>query len=176
VDGSAPLAGQLIVLQSRRYPYTRPFAELARTTTAPDGTFSLSRSFSRNTRLRVLAPSQGTQSLQMNAYVYPAFTLAFRAVRAGVVRLTQRYTVPRGVRLDQPTIFYLARSGAKTSALRLSARTRPGSKQAGGFVSRRTVRLPSAWKGRFRYASCFLSSKGTGLGDPAATCPRRYRF
>lgn len=173
-DGATALAGQTVILQALTYPYHGGSREVARTTTDAGGNFSLSHRFERNARMRVLAPAQGTGSVTMTAYVYPAFAVAFRPVRAGVVRLTQTYTVPRGTRLTQPTIFYLARARARTSSVRSSARVRR--RGSTHFVSRRTVRLPAAWKGRFRYASCFLPSPGTGLGDPDATCPSRYRF
>jgi hypothetical protein len=40
-----------------------------------------------------------------------------------------------------------------------------------------TFRVPDAWDGAFRYASCFHTSPGTGMGDPDQTCPRlRLRF
>ena len=34
------------------------------------------------------------------------------------------------------------------------------------------VTLPTGWHGAFRYASCFRSSPGTGMGDPGAKCPK----
>ena len=44
--------------------------------------------------------------------------------------------------------------------------------------SRRVVvsGLPAAWKGTFRYGSCFRYSEGSGMGAPSAQCPKRYRF
>ena len=46
----------------------------------------------------------------------------------------------------------------------------------GRFKATATVRLPRAWKGAFRYGSCFRYSEGSGMGAPGATCPKRYRF
>ena len=39
-----------------------------------------------------------------------------------------------------------------------------------------TVTLPRAWKGAFRYGSCFKYSEGSGMGAPGVKCPKRYRF
>ncbi len=80
----------------------------------------------------------------------------------------------RGVRLKEPTIFYVGKSG-KASAPRVATgeveRIRPGR-----YRSTAIVRLPAAWNGRFRYASCFRYTGGSGMGDPRASCPRRFRF
>ena len=54
----------------------------------------------------------------LKAYVLPAFELSFRALRPGVVRLYQRYTVPRPCASSAPTLFYLGRRGAKRASLR----------------------------------------------------------
>ena len=39
----------------------------------------------------------------MTAYTLPSFELSFRGIKPGVVRLYQRYTVPKTVKLTQPT-------------------------------------------------------------------------
>ena len=45
----------------------------------------------------------------------------------------------------------------------------------GRFRASADVRLPAAWKGRFRYASCFPYN--AGMGNPKLGCPkRRYKF
>ena len=54
----------------------------------------------------------------LQAYTLPAFELSFRALEPGVVRLYQRYTVPKSVRLSAPTLFYLGTRGAKRASLR----------------------------------------------------------
>ena len=50
-------------------------------------------------------------------------------------------------------------------------RSRPGHYRATA-----TVELPRRWNGRFRYAGCLPYSRGSGMGDPIAACPRRITF
>jgi hypothetical protein len=169
-DGPLPLAGQEVVLEGRRYPYQGSYRRLGRTTTAADGSFSFREKLDRNHRLRVVATALNLRSDMLNAYTLPEFELSFRAVRPGVVRLYQRYTVPRRVRLSAPTLFYLGPRGARRASRRVVAdldRTR-----AGRYTSRATIWLPADWDGAFRYASCFRVSPRSGMGDPDQGCPR----
>ena len=83
------------MLEGRRYPYEGSYRVIERATTDADGTFAFKPELDRNHRLRVTAPAQGLTSDVLQAYVLPAFELSFRAVRPGVVRLYQRYTVPK---------------------------------------------------------------------------------
>ena len=76
--------------------------------------------------------------------------------------------------MDAATSFYLGPRGAARSSRRVSAPTLRV--RAGRYSARVTVRLPAAWHGHFRYASCFRTTPGTGLGDPDAACPRRFGF
>jgi len=174
-DGATPLAGQEVVLEGRRYPYQGSYRVMARATTAPDGTFAFRPKLDRNHILRVVAPVQRLNSPAQHAYTLPSFVLSYRAVGPGVARLFQRYTVPKGVKLSAPTHFYLGRLHAKRSARAVvgtTKRTAPGR-----YTSSVTVRLPAAWKGRFRFGSCFRTSPGSGMGDPRATCPKaRLKF
>jgi hypothetical protein len=175
LDGAVPLAGQEVVLEGRRYPYEGSDRVIERATTDAEGKFELEAELDRNHRLRVRAPAVGQRSKVLRAYVLPEFELSFRALRPGVVRLYQRYTVPRSVRLKAPTLFYLGPRRAKHASRRVSAdvkRTR-----AGRYLSKVDFRLPDAWDGAFRYASCFRFSPGSGMGDPDQSCPRlRLRF
>jgi hypothetical protein len=170
-DG-APLAGQPVVLEGRRYPFEGEFAALETGVTEADGTYEFKRELGRNWDLRVRVGD--AVSGRERAYVFPAFTLTFRARNARVIRLTQRYRVPRGVRLDKPTIFYVGKRGAKRAP-----RVATGELErvrAGRYRSTALVRIPAAWKGKFRYASCFRYTGGSGMGNPRASCPRRFRF
>jgi len=91
------------------------------------------------------------------------------------VQITQTFTVPRDVVLKAPTRFYLGRARAATAAFVRAGGTRRV--RAGRFRARVTVRVPAAYRGRFSYAACFRATRGSGLGDPKATCPtRRFRF
>jgi hypothetical protein len=170
LDGAAPMPNQEIVLEGRRYPFQGSYRVIARTVTDAEGKFRLAAELDRNHRLRVTAPALAQTSRLLRAYVLPEFELSFRALRPGVVRLYQRYTVPRSVRLKAPTLFYLGPRRAERASRRISAdvaRTRPGR-----YVSKVDFTVPDAWNGAFRYASCFRASAGSGMGDPEQTCPR----
>ena len=52
---------------------------------------------------------------------------------------------------------------------------RKGKIRKGRFRASTVVRIPLAWKGRFRYASCFPYN--AGMGNPRLGCPKkRYKF
>jgi hypothetical protein len=171
LDG-APYAEQPVQLEGRRYPFEDEFAVLATGVTAADGTFAFERELDRNWDLRVRV-GDGV-SPKERAYVFPAFRLTFRARSSRVIKLTQRYRVPRGVRLEKPTIFYVGPRGAKRAPRAATGeleRIRPGR-----YRSSAVVRLPAKWNGRFRYASCFRYTGGSGMGNPRSSCPRRFKF
>jgi hypothetical protein len=172
MDGATPLAGQEIVLEGQRYPFKGSFRELARTTTDAKGEFAFKPALDRNHRLRVVAPAQGAVSQPARAYVLPSFELSFRPLKPGVARIYQRYTVPRTVKLSAPTLFYLGARGAARSSKRVAAKTKRTS--PGHYTAIATVHLPNAWKGRFRFGSCFRTSPGSGMGEPLATCPKLH--
>ncbi len=170
LDGTTPVAGQEIVLEGRRYPFQGSDRVIRRTTTDAEGEFTLRAGLDRNHRLRVTAPAVAQTSPVLRAYVLPEFELSFRALRPGVVRLYQRYTVPRSVRLKSPTLFYLGPRGAERATRRVSAdvtRTR-----AGKYLSKIDFNVPDSWNGAFRYASCFRASPRSGMGNPDQSCPR----
>ena len=171
-DAGVPVAGVEVVLEGREYPFAGAFEELGRVVTDAKGEFLLERRLDRNASVRVVTADAA--SPRERAYVFPRPDLRFKALNPRVIRLTQRYRVPRDVRLDRPTQFYVGPPG-KPSAPRAAVadvrRTRPGR-----FISTAVVRIPSAWEGRFRYASCFRYTPGSGMGDPRAKCPRRFRF
>jgi hypothetical protein len=169
-DGLTALAGQQVVLEGRRYPYDGSYRVIAKATTNAKGNFTFTPKLDRDTVLRVVAPVQRVVSAKLHAYTLPSFTLSYRAVAPGVARLTQRYTVPKDVKLTAPTHFYLGRHGAKIASREVTGATRRTS--AGHFAASVKVRLPAAWKGLFRFGSCFRTSPGSGMGDPKATCPK----
>jgi hypothetical protein len=170
VVGAVPLSSQELVLEGRRYPYEGSYRVIGRTTTDAEGKFTFKPELDRNHRLRVTAPAQSLESNVLRAYVLPAFELSFRALRPGVVRLYQRYTVPKTVRLKAPTLFYLGKRGAKRASVRQAGELKFTSR--GHYTSQVTVTLPASWHGAFRYASCFRPSAGAGMGDPGASCPK----
>ena len=173
-EGDMPLAGQAIELQGRAYPYKGAFKTVATATTRADGTFAFTRKVDRNMDLRALAPVQNALSAVERAYVYPRPRSTFKALSGNRLRITQFLRTAPNVRLTAPTTFYLGPMSAKSAAP--FARAEPRKIARGRFKATATVRLPRAWKGEFRYGSCFRYSKGSGMGAPAATCPKRYRF
>jgi hypothetical protein len=174
-DGAAPLAAQEVVLEGLRYPYEGSYRVIARAQTDEQGAFKFTERLDRNHRLRVVAPALNAISATAHAYTLPAFQLSFRALRPGVVRLYQRYTVPKTVRLKSPTLFYLGSRKAKRASKRVVAEVRLTS--AGRYTSRADVELPARWNGAFKFASCFRPTPGAGMGDPRGTCPRlRFAF
>lgn len=171
LDG-APYAGQPVQLEGRRYPFEDEFAVLETGVTGADGTFAFERELDRNWDLRVRA-GDGV-SPKERAYVFPAFELTFRARSSRVIKLTQRYRVPRGVRLEKPTIFYVGPRRAERAPRAATGEIERI--RAGRYQSTAVVRLPARWKGRFRYASCFRYTGGSGMGNPRSSCPRRFKF
>jgi hypothetical protein len=169
-DGLTPLPEQSVVLEGRRYPYDGSYRVIAKAVTDAKGNFTFTPKLDRDTVLRVVAPAQRATSARAHAYTLPSFTLSYRAVAPGVARLTQRYTVPKDVKLSAPTHFYLGKRGAKLASKQMTGTTRRTA--AGRYTSSVKVRLPAAWKGRFRFGSCFRTSPGSGMGDPEATCPK----
>jgi hypothetical protein len=175
LDGTTPMAGQVIVLEGQRYPFEGSYREIARTTTDAQGEFAFKPVLDRNHRLRVDAPAQQSLSQPQRAYVVPSTELSFRALKPGQVRLYQRYTVPRAVKLTQPTLFYLGSRKAKAASKRVQGRVKRTS--AGHYTSTVTVTLPSGWHGAFKYGSCFRTSPHSGMGAPLASCPKlKFRF
>jgi hypothetical protein len=170
-DG-APAAGVEVTLEGRPYPYDGDFAAVASTTTAADGTFTFKQTVDRNWQFRAVAAS--VTSKRVRAYVFPHTTLTFRARSSRVIRLTQRYRVPKDVRLKQPTIFYVGKRGRKTAPRVASSKLERV--RAGRYTSTAIVRLPKSWHGLFRYASCFRYTGGSGMGDPRAGCKSKFRF
>jgi hypothetical protein len=174
-DGLTPLPEQPVILEGRRYPYEGSYRVIAKALTDAKGSFTFKPKLDRDHILRVVAPAQRLTSEREHAYTLPSFSLSFRALKPGVARLTQRYTVPKRVKLTAPTHFYVGRRGAKYASKVLIGPTKRV--KAGRYTSSVTVHLPASWHGRFRFGSCFRTSKGSGMGNPRATCPKlRLRF
>ncbi|HET8759250.1 MAG TPA: carboxypeptidase-like regulatory domain-containing protein [Solirubrobacteraceae bacterium] len=171
-DDGAPMAGALVRLDGKRYPFEDPLAPVATATTGADGSYRFERELARNWQFRVVAGTETSD--RVRAYVFPATKLRYRARSSRKIKLIQRYRVPRHVRLKQRTIFYVGRRGRRSAPRAASGklkRVRPGR-----YRSTAIVRLPAAWHGRFRYASCFRYTGGSGMGNPRASCPRRFKF
>jgi hypothetical protein len=173
-EGTAPLPGQVVQLQGRAYPYSGEYRTIAEATTRADGTFAFKRKLDRNMDLRAFAPAQNALSRADRAYVYPRPRSTFKALSGNRLRITQFLRTAPNVRLTARTTFYLGPRKAKSAEP--FARAKPRKIGTGRFKAVATVRLPRAWNGAFRYGSCFRYSEGSGMGAPAATCPKRYRF
>jgi hypothetical protein len=171
VDGVAA-AGQPVTLEGRPHPYEAAFAPVVTGTTGPDGKYTFAQHLDGNWQFRVTGT--GATSKRMRAYVFPDTTLTFLARSSTVIRLIQRYRVPKAVKLEQPTIFYVGKRGRRTAP-----RVATGKLErirAGRYRSTALVKLPASWKGKFRYASCFRYTGGSGMGNPRASCPKKFRF
>jgi hypothetical protein len=174
MEGTSPLAGQTIQLQGRAYPYDGPFQTLATTTTDVHGGYAFARRFDRNMQLQAVAHDAGATSRVVRAYVFPRPRSTFKALSRNRLRITQFLRTPPNVKLSARTNFYLGPKGARSG--RRVARARPRKVGRGRFRATATVELPRSWDGAFRYASCFRYSEGSGLGNPGASCPKRWRF
>jgi hypothetical protein len=175
----APLVGRQVVLEARGYPFRKPYAPIATATTGLDGRFAFEQAFDRNQRVRVLVPESGERSAFASVYVFPPTKLTFSLVRRNVIRIVQTYRTATDITLKAPTLFYVGRKGRATAPRAAKADTRPverkGKRVRGRFRASAEVRIPAAWKGRFRYASCFPYN--AGMGNPKLGCPKqRYRF
>jgi hypothetical protein len=173
-DTGAPLASRRITLQTRPYPYTGRWRAVDHATTGSTGRYAFGRlDLDRNADVRVVA-FDGTTSGIARAFTYPSHRLSYRVVGKRRIRLTQTYLTPPDVRLTARTLFYVG-SGRATSAP-VTRRVKTQRTRRGHFRSVVTVTLPKAFRGSFRYASCFGYSRGSGMGDPAQGCPKRYGF
>jgi hypothetical protein len=188
-EGGVPLAGRTVRLEVRKHPFKRRWRRVAAKRTDADGRYSFARRFTRNHHVRVrlegapptayTSPQPDTLSARRNAYVLPAFTLAFRQRGARRIRITQTYTVPKAVRLTAPTRFYVGPCEPDAQDV-CTAKRAPFAKQAptrrvraGRYIAKATVRIPASFGGRFSYVSCFAYSKGSGMGDPGQRCPKK---
>jgi hypothetical protein len=173
-DAGKAMAGRRIALEVRPFPFTGDFRPVDHATTDKHGRFAFGDlEVDRNADVRVVA-FDGTTSGIARAFTYPAHELSYTVVNSRRIRFTQTYRVPRDVRLTRETLFYVGRASRRTAPV--VARGKPVRTRRGRFRARATVTLPRSWHGRFHYASCFRYSKGSGMGDPARGCPRRFRF
>jgi hypothetical protein len=181
----APLVGRQVALEIRRYPYRKPFQPAGTATTGLDGRFAFERAFDRNHQVRVLALELGDRSEVKPVYVFPRTSLTFSLVRRNVIQIVQTYRTPKSVKLTAPTLFYVGKVGKPRAPLAARAKTKPVTRKVKGkkerqrvkgrFRASAEVRIPAAWKGRFRYASCFPYN--AGMGNPRLGCPKkRYKF
>jgi hypothetical protein len=175
----APLVGRQVVLEIRSYPYRGPFRAAANAMSGEDGRFAFEHAFPRNHQVRVLAPEFGDRSAFASFYVFPRTYLTFELVRRNVIRVVQTYRTPKSVKLTAPTLFYVGKAGKRRAPLAARAKTkkvkRKGKVRKGQFRASALVRIPAAWKGQFRYASCFPYN--AGMGNAKLGCPKkRYTF
>ena len=169
-----------VELQARPYPFKGgAFKAVATATSGADGRFAFEHAFDRNQQIRVVAPATGDRSAVKTIYVFPRAHLTFELVRRNMIRLIQTYRTPTNVKLTAPTLFYVGKAGKLRAPFAARAKTTPvkrkGKVRKGRFRSTTVVRIPKAWQGRFRYASCFPYN--AGMGNPKLGCPKkRYTF
>jgi hypothetical protein len=171
-ENGAPLPGQVVTLEGRRFPFEGEFTPVQTATTGDQGQFKFFQLLDRNYEIRVTAPN--ATSAVRTAFVFPRFKLSFKGLKDGRVRLTQRYSTPDDVVLTERTYFYLGRRNAKTAPLRARVTTRQVSTTR--FVATTVVKVPLSYKGRFRFASCLPGDLTAGMGNPALRCGRKFRF
>jgi hypothetical protein len=171
LDG-APVVGQSVQLVAREHPYDGEYRVIARNVTDSDGMYRFAPRLDRNADLRVRADD--AQSERLRAFVYPAFTLAFRTRSDEEIVVIARYRVPLSVRLARRTLFYVAERGEERAPI--VARAETLRRRAGRYRASAVVEIPARWKGRFHYAGCLPYSPGTGMGDPRAACPKLFKF
>ena len=174
LEGPSPLAGRQVQLQGREYPYDGAFKTLATATTDGNGAYAFTRKFDRNMQLQAVAPDAGATSPLVRAYVFPRPRSTFMGLSRNRLKIVQFLRTPPNVMLSAFTNFYLGARHARTG--RRVARAKPRRIGRGRFRATATVKLPARWNGRFKYASCFRYSEGSGLGNPDASCPKRWRF
>jgi hypothetical protein len=189
MEGAIPLAGRTVRLEVRKHPFKRSWRRVVTKKTRADGRYTFRRAFKRNHHVRVRLDGvpattytsrlPETVSRRRNAYVLPAFTLTFAQRGTRRIRISQTYTVPKRVKLTAPTRFYVGpckpdesdACTAKRAPFAKKAKTRRV--RAGRYVAKATVPIPASFGGRFSYVSCFAYSKGSGMGDPGQSCPRK---
>lgn len=191
-DGTKPLAGRAVRLEARRFPYRGAWKARGTRTTDARGDFAFTPKLDRNHEVRVrlvgrgvlpgdgtyVPPERDTLSVVRDVFVVPAFTLDFEQLRGGFIRITQVYSVPKGVKLTKRTRFYVGpcklergRCTAKRAPLEATAKTKKLRK--GRYRARAKVKIPARFDGRFQYVSCFPYSPGSGMGDPDLRCPKK---
>jgi hypothetical protein len=173
-DAGRPIANRQVTLQARLWPFEAAFRPVATTRTGADGRFDVPElRFTRNADVRAVA-FDGASSGIARAWTYPAFTLRFKALSDTKIRLIQDYRVPEDVDLGAQTLFYVGRASARR--VPVMGRGRPHRIGRGRWRATAVVTLPDAWNGRFRFASCFRYTPGSGMGNPARGCPERFSF
>ena len=183
----APLVGRSVVLEALPYPFKgRQYKAVETAKSGLDGRFALEHVFDRNQRVRVTAPeSPGDRSSLLPVYVFPRSAVSFGLVRRNVIRLVQTFRTPKDIKLTAPTRFYVGKKGKKRIPLVAKVETKPvrakakkgkkGKIKKGRFRATAVVRIPRAWKGQFRYGSCFPYN--AGMGNPKLGCPKKkYKF
>ena len=184
-----PLPGRTVRLEIRKHPYKGAWKRKATRTTDAQGRYAFGPRLKRNHHIRVrldglpateyTSPQPDTLSARRNAYVLPAFTLSFAQHGRRSIRISQTYTVPKGIKLTAPTRFYVGpcdlkgqRCTAKLAPLVAVAKTKQV--REGRYRATAIVKIPRSYEGRFQYVSCFTYSKGSGLGDPETlSCPKQ---
>ena len=168
--GRAPLAGQLVELQGRPYPYKGAFRKMATATTRADGTLRLRARASTATWTcgRWRPPRAGSSEVAARLRLSRARARRSRRSRGSRLRITQFLRTPPNVQPDG--------AGRPSTSARRTPSSRPPLSPApsrarigrGRFKATATVKLPRAWKGALplrRAASA--TPRAAGWAPPA---------
>ena len=182
----APLAGQPVVLEARRFPFTRRWLPLATATTDATGASPSRASSTATTRSAcgssprragdgAYVPPRGrTLSPVRVAYVLPSFTLAFEQLRRGRIRITQVYPVPADVRLTPARASTSARQGGPRAPGR-AARPSPTRRVRAGPLPGAGERAdPRPLRRPLPLRELLPVLARLGHGRPGPRCPRRF--
>ena len=164
----------------RAIPTEAPFRSVATAMSGLDGRFAFERAFDRNHQVRVLAPEFGDRSAVSRRLRLPAHgpELLPRAAQRHPDRPDLPHADER--QADRPDAVLRRQGGQEDGAAGGAREDPPGASararsRQGPLPREPLVRIPQAWRGRFRYASCFPYN--AGMGNPKLGCPKkRYRF
>jgi hypothetical protein len=168
-----PIAGAMLSMQVRPYPYGTTSAASASASTGPDGTFSFTSLHpDRNTRVQVFVPALGPAEgavVKLQIYVDPRASLKARALGPGrtLLSLRIRHAVLPGS-ADGTVRWFVAAAGSRV--FHLAAQTQARELRRGLLDASTVVDPPSR---RFAFRACVNPSWERAMGPPAdhRRCP-----
>ena len=121
-DGT-PAAGRSLIVESRPYPYTAPFAEEARITASATGTFSYAKRPLRNLQLRIRGEAGQTSQITNLRVFHLALSGKIKALQDGRQKASEVSAVPAGYGLAKAYL-YFCKPKAKSCTFTKSATKR----------------------------------------------------
>ena len=164
-------ARQEVVLEGRRYPYEGSYRVIARTTTDADGQVPVqARAGPQPPAARHRARPGGHVQGRCRPTRCRRSSCRFRALRPGVVRLYQRYTVPTTVRLTSPDAV-LSRPARGQAGVACARAARVKRSKAGRYTSQVDVTLPDELARRVPLRELLPPLAGHRDGRPGREVP-----